>query len=68
MVAYNKTNFFYTNSLLYIKHQFFLSQQRHVIRFEKELRLETTTAWDSKLDSFLLSHIAAKLNYLINYS
>ena len=44
MLAYNKTNFFYTNSLLYIKHQFFLSQQRHVIRFEKELRLETTTA------------------------
>ena len=46
----------------------YLLQQRHVIQFEKKLRLESTTAWDSKLDSFLLSHTAIKLNYLINYS
>ena len=38
----------------------YLLQQRHVIQFEKKLRLESTTAWDSKLDSFLLSHTAIK--------
>ena len=45
-----------------------LSQQRDVIQFEKEFRLESTAAWDSKLGSFFLSHTAIKLNYVINYS
>ena len=60
---------YYTFKFLIIHStRFSLSQQRHVIQFERELRLESTTAWFSKLDYILLSHTTIKLNYLINYS